>query len=149
MKLQLLAMSCMVATAAAAHDNLAVKYKVSNRDTDAGNIRTTEMTLVADNEKSLYYNTMSLYVDSCMSTPERDWRACNLSDYGRLIRSLRQGSRRLRQHVGPRGATDQRRHGRQRQRRSRQRLGRRDAHLLLAGYPGPVTIYYGDESKTV
>lgn len=65
----------MVATAAAAHDNLAVKYKVSNRDTDAGNIRTTEMTLVADNEKSLYYNTMSLYVDSCMSTPEGDWRA--------------------------------------------------------------------------
>ena len=70
MKLQLLAMSCMVATAAAAHDNLAVKYRVSDHDTDAGNLRTTEMTLVADNEKSLYYNTMSLYVDSCMSTPE-------------------------------------------------------------------------------
>lgn len=70
MKLQLLAMSCMVATAAAAHDNLAVKYRVSDHDTDAGKLRTTEMTLVADNEKSLYYNTMSLYVDSCMSTPE-------------------------------------------------------------------------------
>lgn len=61
---------CLAATAMSAAENLAVKYKVSNRDTDSGKSYSHEMVLVANPQKSLYYNTMSMYVDSCESTPE-------------------------------------------------------------------------------
>ena len=61
---------CLVAVAMCAQENLVVKYKVSSRDTDSGQPRSYDMTLVANPMKSLYYNTMSLYVDSCKSTPE-------------------------------------------------------------------------------
>lgn len=53
-----------------AQGNLAVKYTVSNRDTDSGDLYSYEMILVANPTKSLYFNKMSLYVDSCESTPE-------------------------------------------------------------------------------
>ena len=63
---------CVVAgfISAGAQQNVAVKYNASNRDTDSGNILTKEMILVANPTRSFYYNKMSLYVDSCMSTPE-------------------------------------------------------------------------------
>lgn len=61
---------CLVATGMNAVENLAVKYKVSTRDTDSGKSYSHEMVLVANPQKSLYYNTMSMYVDSCESTPE-------------------------------------------------------------------------------
>lgn len=61
---------CLAAIAANAQENIAVKYKVTNRDTDSGSPYSHDMTLVANPQKSLYYNTMSLYVDSCESTPE-------------------------------------------------------------------------------
>lgn len=57
-------------SAAFAQDNIAVNYKVSNHDSDSEVLVTQEMTLVANPLKSLYYNKMSLYVDSCRSTPE-------------------------------------------------------------------------------
>ncbi|MDE6021684.1 MAG: GLPGLI family protein, partial [Ruminococcus sp.] len=53
-----------------AYDNVAVKYNVSNRATDSGNVYSYKMVLVANPEKSLYYNAESLYCDSCNSTPE-------------------------------------------------------------------------------
>ncbi|MDE5882102.1 MAG: GLPGLI family protein [Muribaculaceae bacterium] len=61
---------CLVAAAAAAQENLAVKYTVSNRATDSGDIHSYNMVLVAGPKKSLFYNAESLYCDSCNSTPE-------------------------------------------------------------------------------
>ncbi|MDE6157119.1 MAG: GLPGLI family protein [Muribaculaceae bacterium] len=61
---------CFVAIAAMAQNNVAVEYDVTTRDSDSGNAYTQKMTLVASPEKSLYFNKMSLYVDSCSSTPE-------------------------------------------------------------------------------
>lgn len=61
---------CLVSLIADAQQNLAVKYTASNRGSDSGDIINTEMMLVADGLRSLYYNKMSLYVDSCCSTPE-------------------------------------------------------------------------------
>ena len=65
-----LSMLCIMAIVAVAEENLAVKYRVSTRGTDSGEPYAYEMALVANPIKSLYYNTMSLYVDSCESTPE-------------------------------------------------------------------------------
>lgn len=65
-----LTVMCLVAIAAIAHENLAVKYTVSNRDTDSGEPFAYEMVLVANPQRSLFYNTESLYCDSCNSTPE-------------------------------------------------------------------------------
>lgn len=59
-----------VAMAAMAQNNVAVEYDVTTRDSYSGNAYTQKMTLVASPEKSLYFNKMSLYVDSCSSTPE-------------------------------------------------------------------------------
>lgn len=53
-----------------AQNNVAVEYDVTTRDSYSGNAYTQKMTLVASPEKSLYFNKMSLYVDSCNSTPE-------------------------------------------------------------------------------
>lgn len=53
-----------------AQNNVAVEYDVTTRDSYSGNAYTQKMTLVASPEKSLYFNKMSLYVDSCSSTPE-------------------------------------------------------------------------------
>lgn len=64
-----LSLSLVVITVSA-QQNVAVKYDVSNRDSDSKDIITREMVLVGDGSHSLFYNTMSLYVDSCMSTPE-------------------------------------------------------------------------------
>ena len=50
--------------------NLTVKYSVSNHDSDKGERKTTDMVLFANSLRSLFYNPMSLYVDSCESTPE-------------------------------------------------------------------------------
>lgn len=66
----LLVIMCFVAVTAVAQENLAVKYKVSNRATDSGDIYAYDMVLVSDAKKSLYYNAESLYCDSCTSTPE-------------------------------------------------------------------------------
>lgn len=53
----------LVAIAATAQENVVVKYAV-------GNNYGKEMVLIANSQRSLYYNTMSQYVDSCNSTPE-------------------------------------------------------------------------------
>lgn len=51
------------ATAANAQHNVVAKYSVAHN-------YGREMTLVCNPERSLYFNTMSQYVDSCESTPE-------------------------------------------------------------------------------
>lgn len=61
---------CLMVVSALAQENLAVKYTVQNRDTDSGKLYSYEMVLVANPQKSLFYNTESLYCDSCNSTPE-------------------------------------------------------------------------------
>lgn len=61
---------CLVAITAIAQNNLVVEYDVTTRDSDSGKPFTQKMTLVAGAEKSLYFDKMSLYVDSCESTPE-------------------------------------------------------------------------------
>ncbi|MCM1067573.1 MAG: GLPGLI family protein [Muribaculaceae bacterium] len=61
---------CLIALSAASQSNLAVKYTVSNRDTDSKEPYAREMVLMAGPQKSLFYNTTSLYCDSCNSTPE-------------------------------------------------------------------------------
>lgn len=61
---------CLVAIVALAQNNIVVKYDITNRDSDSGAIVNREMTLLANNQGSLYFNPMSLYVDSCESTPE-------------------------------------------------------------------------------
>lgn len=55
---------------AMAQNNVAVEYDVTTSDSNSGDPYTQKMTLVASPEKSLYFNKMSLYVDSCSSTPE-------------------------------------------------------------------------------
>ncbi len=60
----------ILSASAFSQSNLAVKYKVSNRASDNGSINSSEMVLVANPQNSLYYNTESLYCDSCNSTPE-------------------------------------------------------------------------------
>lgn len=59
-----------IAAATFAQQNVAVKYDVSNRDSDRGVLVKSEMVLITNPQQSLYYNTMSQYVDSCESTPE-------------------------------------------------------------------------------
>jgi len=61
---------CFVVIAAMAQNNVAVEYDVTTRDSDSAKAYTQKMTLVASPEESLYFNRMSLYVDSCESTPE-------------------------------------------------------------------------------
>lgn len=61
---------CLTAIAAMAQNNVVAEYDVTTRDSDSGEPYTQKMTLVANPEKSLYFNKMSLYVDSCCSTPE-------------------------------------------------------------------------------
>ncbi len=61
---------CFVAIVAMAQNNVAVEYDVTTHDSDSGEPYTQKMTFVANLEKSLYFNKMSLYVDSCNSTPE-------------------------------------------------------------------------------
>lgn len=56
-------MMCLAAITAVAQQTVAVKYNV-------GNNYGKEMVLIANPQKSLYFNTMSQYVDSCNSTPE-------------------------------------------------------------------------------
>ena len=65
-----------------AQQNVAVKYNVSNRDSDYENIVKAEMILVVNPSHSLYYNKMSLYVDSCMSTPEGAAKLKEIQDKG-------------------------------------------------------------------
>lgn len=50
----------LITLTAIAHSNIAVKYDMKGRG----------MILVTSPERSLFYDKMSLYVDSCMSTPE-------------------------------------------------------------------------------
>lgn len=59
-----------MAVSAIAQKSVAVKYTSSNRASDSGDIVTEKMSLIANPTQSLYFNEMSLYVDSCMSTPE-------------------------------------------------------------------------------
>lgn len=69
-RLIILLIVCLAAMSASAQTNVVVDYDVTTRDTDSGNPYTEKMTLVATHGKSLYFNRMSLYVDSCESTPE-------------------------------------------------------------------------------
>lgn len=66
----LLTLLCLTVMFAKAQENLAVKYSVSNGVGDNGKVYTKPMVLIANPQKSLYYNTESLYCDSCESTPE-------------------------------------------------------------------------------
>lgn len=66
----LLIIAPLMALYCEAQGNVAVTYAVSNCDTDSGEPSSCEMTLMTDAARSLYYNRMSLYVDSCNSTPE-------------------------------------------------------------------------------
>lgn len=61
---------CLVAITASSHPNIAAVYMVTNCDNDNCEPYSHEMILVANSSKSLFYNKMSLYVDSCNSTPE-------------------------------------------------------------------------------
>lgn len=63
-------LACLMAIAATPQTNVVVEYDVTTRDSDSGNPYTHKMTLVANPAKSLYFNKMSQYVDSCNSTPE-------------------------------------------------------------------------------
>ena len=63
-------LACLMAIAAIAQKNVVVEYDVTTRDSDSGDAYTHKMTLVANPAKSLYFNKMSQYVDSCNSTPE-------------------------------------------------------------------------------
>ncbi len=54
---------CMMTLISSAQQNVTVEYSV-------GNNYGKQMTLIANPMKSLYFNTMSEYVDSCESTPE-------------------------------------------------------------------------------
>ncbi len=58
-----LTLMCLVAIAVVSQQNVVVKYSV-------GNNYGKEMVLRANPARSLYFNTMSQYVDSCNSTPE-------------------------------------------------------------------------------
>lgn len=60
--------ACIIATVGMAQ-NIVVKYNETSNN-DYGAAITSKMTLIASPEKSLYYNVMSQYVDSCRSTPE-------------------------------------------------------------------------------
>lgn len=66
----ILSLLYLTAMAIAGQNNLVVKYRVLNHDSDWGDLVEKEMTLVANANRSLYFNAMSLYVDSCKSTPE-------------------------------------------------------------------------------
>lgn len=66
----ILILLCFTAIFAIAQENIAVKYDVSNGVGDNGKVFIKPMVLVANPQKSLYYNTESLYCDSCESTPE-------------------------------------------------------------------------------
>lgn len=59
----------LAAIAAFSQSNIVVKYNESSNN-DGGIAIVSEMTLIASPQKSLYYNVMSQYVDSCRSTPE-------------------------------------------------------------------------------
>lgn len=61
---------CLVAIVAVAQQNIVVNYDVLTRDSDSGKAYSHKMTLITNAVKSLYFNEMSLYVDSCDSTPE-------------------------------------------------------------------------------
>lgn len=62
--------AALMAMTAVAQQNVLVKYDVSNRDNDSGTKISKPMVLIASPTESLYFNEMSQYVDSCMSTPE-------------------------------------------------------------------------------
>lgn len=53
-----------------AQQNVVVKYSVDYPNPESYTMINSEMTLVVSPVKSLFYNVMSQYVDSCMSTPE-------------------------------------------------------------------------------
>ena len=59
----------LAAIAAFSQSNIVVKYNESSNN-DGGIAIVSDMTLIASPQKSLYYNVMSQYVDSCRSTPE-------------------------------------------------------------------------------
>ncbi len=69
MKKIILILLVAVATMANAR-NLTVKYSATSPKVIDETTRKAKMTLVSDGEHSLYYNEMSLYVDSLTSTPE-------------------------------------------------------------------------------
>ena len=75
----------VIAFSMIAQQNLAVKYSVSNRDSDKEDIVKSEMILITNPSSSLYYNKMSLYVDSCMSTPEGAAQLKEIQDKGMRV----------------------------------------------------------------
>lgn len=60
---------CVVATVASAQQNIMVQYNQSTVSLKNDSLVSTQMILHSSPEKSLYYNNMSLYVDSLTSTP--------------------------------------------------------------------------------
>lgn len=60
---------CVVATVASAQQNIMVQYNQATVSLKKDSLVSTQMILHSSPEKSLYYNNMSLYVDSLTSTP--------------------------------------------------------------------------------
>lgn len=65
-----LSLVCVMAISAVAQQGIKVEYKESMPSLRADTLVTTSMILHTSPESSLYYNNMSLYVDSLTSTPE-------------------------------------------------------------------------------
>ena len=70
MKIILFLTIAMTALSVNAQQTVKVSYNVSKPIVMQSGISQSKMTLVSSADKSLYYNTTSMYVDSLSSTPE-------------------------------------------------------------------------------
>lgn len=69
-RLEILILCALAAMAAAAQQSVKISYDAVSRNIRNDSLKTEKMLLVADTGKSLYFNKMSMYVDSLTSTPE-------------------------------------------------------------------------------
>lgn len=69
-KLKLLILCTLVSLTATAQQTVKISYDAVSRNIRNDSLKTEKMLLVADTGKSLYFNKMSMYVDSLTSTPE-------------------------------------------------------------------------------
>jgi len=63
-------LSGLVAITATAQQNIKVSYNETQMQVHGDSLRTNKFILLSSADRSLYYNSMSLYVDSMTSTPE-------------------------------------------------------------------------------
>ena len=69
-KLKLLILCTLASLTATAQQAVKISYDAVSRNIRNDSLKTEKMLLVADTGKSLYFNKMSMYVDSLTSTPE-------------------------------------------------------------------------------